>query len=490
MMKKRTWFIFMLILALGAAYFFWNINQPGTEVAATLPDNNKPAQVTLFPDPEKTLYRMSLYLDINDRILYGTSVLTTANTTGQVLSDLWFTIYPDAFQKASTTPAPSSAYYAGFNPAGIEFEEIKVNYQTVDYIKDGVSLQLIPDQDILPGQDIVVEMKWKAQIPRLAYRYGYQDGVYMLGNFYPILNVYDEKAWLTSYNSVFGDPFCFHSADYVVRLNIPEAYSMVSTGSVVETIAEDNGRQSITVASDNTRDFGLVIYYQHQEDQLQSNGRTISIHAPVHANGYADRWLEEAAAILNFYSCTWGSYPYPEFKVVFVPMKGFHGMEYSGLVFMSEDLLAAGSDRQRTRFILAHEIAHQWWYGMVGNDQVREPWLDEGLANWGAYKYLGQNGQDITRFDSAGLNTSLNRELSQMYSRSDYYSTAYTGGESFWFGLEQELGEEKVKQVLRRYLANYRFRMATTSDLLQVIRQEAKRDMDDYFQLWFQQDRE
>ena len=75
-----------------------------------------------------------------------------------------------------------------------------------------------------------------------------------------------------------------------------------------------------------------------------------------------------------------------------------------------------------------------------------------------------------------------------MHSRNDYYSTAYTGGESFWWGLEQELGEEKVMQVLRRYLANYRFQIATSEDLLQVIRQEAHRDMQDYFADWFEHD--
>jgi aminopeptidase N len=122
---------------------------------------------------------------------------------------------------------------------------------------------------------------------------------------------------------------------------------------------------------------------------------------------------------------------------------------------------------------------------LVGNDQIREPWLDEGLANWGAYKYLAQQGQDISSLGKNSPNTDLGRELSQMYSRQDYYLTAYTGGESFWFGLEKELGEEKVKQVLRRYLANYRFEMATTDDLLEAIRQEAHRDMEDYFNQWF-----
>lgn len=483
-MKSKAFFLLVAAAAVCAAGIFFASDQPAQRVNATAA-SVEPKQDILFPSPEKTLYRMSLYLDVNTRTLYGTTLLTTANTSGRVLSDLRFTIYADAFARPDTSPAPSAAYYAGFDPAGIEFEEIRVNHREVDYLKEGVTLHLDLPEDILPGEDITVEMKWKENIPRLAYRYGYQQGAFMLGNFYPALNVYDEQGWRTSYNSVFGDPFCFHCADYIVRLNIPEAYSMVSTGRVVERLAEDNGRQLITAVADKVRDFGLVVYCQYQESARSFNGTRISVHTPVKEQMDCRHLLEEAGAILNFFSCTWGSYPYPELKIAFVPMKGFHGMEYSGLVFLSEDLLNDGEAFERGRFILAHELAHQWWYGLVGNDQIREPWLDEGLANWGAYKYLAQQGQSLPRQRPPQPNTNLARELSQMYSRQDYYLTAYTGGESFWFGLEQELGEEKVKQVLRRYLANYRFRMATTADLLQVIRQEAHCDMEDYFNQWF-----
>lgn len=480
-MGKKFLFVIITVVLVCSGYFFWSSNQPGTQVAATLPAGDQPEITATFPAPEKTLYRMSLYLDINTRTLYGTTVLTTSNTCGQVLSELWFTIYPDAFRNSTATPAPASAYYAGFEPAGIELQEIMVNFKPVDYIREGVSLQLIPAEDILPGQDITVEMKWKAQIPRVAYRYGYKEGVYMLGHFYPALNVYDDGVWRKSYDSAFGDPFCLNCADYLVRLNIPEAYSMVSTGSVVETIAEDNGRQFITVAAENVRDFAMVIAHQYQVLEEAGQGYTVFMHAPVQSDDNLDWMLQETIDILDFFSCTWGSYPYPEYKVVFVPMQGFDGMEYSGIVFLSDELLRPRADREHTRFLLAHETAHQWWYGLVGNDQVREPWLDEGLANWGAYKYLNQQGQAT----KGSGRTNLARELKDMHSRDDYYATAYTGGESFWWGLEQELGEEKVKQVLRSYLANYRFQVATTGDLLQIIQQEAQYDMQEYFNRWF-----
>ena len=125
---------------------------------------------------------------------------------------------------------------------------------------------------------------------------------------------------------------------------------------------------------------------------------------------------------------------------------------------------------------------------MVGNDQAKEPWLDEGLANWSAYKYF----QDVEKIappeDVLKEGVNLGRELRDMYSRQDYYLTAYSGGEAFWFGLEEELGEDEVKGVLRRYLAEYRYKIATSQDLLKIIREEAHRDLESYFRKWFQVD--
>jgi aminopeptidase N len=82
-----------------------------------------------------------------------------------------------------------------------------------------------------------------------------------------------------------------------------------------------------------------------------------------------------------------------------------------------------------------------------------------------------------------GMN--LGKELREMYSRQEYYNTAYTGGEAFWFGLEKELGHETVIKVLRRYLVNYKHKIATTQDLIDIIELEANQDMSGYIYKWF-----
>jgi len=497
-LRKRE--IYLLIFFIGvicAAYFIWMGEEYRSllSTAATVQELPDPSPATasvhssmaypVFPATDTTLYQMGLYLDISDRTLYGSTILQTKNTAGQALNDLWFTVYPNAFRDAKTTPAPAEAYYAGFNEGWMEVEECQVNDKPVEFFLEGVSLQLIMEQDIMPEADIKIELKWQARIPKLAYRYGSKDGVFMLGNFYPTLNVLDEDGWHNSYNSVFGDPFCFNTADYLLRINIPEAYDIASTGINTQTIAEDNGRETYIVEAKNVRDFCLLVMYDYNELREKANSTTLKAYFPGGGDETVSRIIKKSGEILNYYSCKWGSYPYQDFKVAFVPMKGFHGMEYSGLIFLREEFLQPDFDQERSDFILAHEIAHQWWYGMVGNDQLREPWLDEGLANWSAYKYLEAYGGKAPVDRGTEPEVNLARELRDIYSSSDYYLTAYSGGEAFWFGLEKELGEENIDKVLRRYLADYRFKIAATQDLLTVIKKEAHKDMDDYFAKWF-----
>lgn len=492
-MKRYKFYLLSIIIGVFCAgYLIYNgqVDQYDNSALAVAEVQLQDAQLqdydNFFPHPDKTLYQMGLYLDINNKILYGSTILNTENTSGRSLEKLWFTAYPNAFKDSRSSPAPRKAYYEGFDAGWLEFSQIKVNGQISEYILDGVSVHVNLEEEILPEQAITVEMEWKAKIPKVAYRYGIKDNVFMLGNFYPSLNVLSDD-WHNSYNSTFGDPFCLHAANYLVRINTPEAYEVVSTGKVVQTIAEDNGRQTHTIEAHNVRDFSLAILFNYQEINKVTSQANIKAYLPKDKEKMGKKFLQKSADMLNYFSCQFGSYPYEEFKIVFVPMEGFHGMEYSGLIFLRDEFLKPNYDLKHSEYILAHEIAHQWWYGLVGNDQLREPWLDEGLANWSAYKYF-QDIKDRRHTPSPqtiakGMN--LTRELKDIYSTSEYYQIAYNGGEAFWFGLEKEIGTDKVFKALRSYLAEFKHKIATTHDLLEVIEAEANRNMDEYFDKWF-----
>src|SRR5690606_23472940 len=139
---------------------------------------------------------------------------------------------------------------------------------------------------------------------------------FMLGNFYPTLNVLSDD-WHNSYNSVFGDPFCFHAANYLIRLNTPETCKVVATGNVLQALAEDNGRQTHIIQATNVRDFCLAVLFDYQELSKVTSQAAIKAYVPTHKVEMGQKFLKYSADILNYFSCQFGSYPYEEFKLVF-----------------------------------------------------------------------------------------------------------------------------------------------------------------------------
>jgi hypothetical protein len=435
-----------------------------------------------FPRADQTTYQMDLYLDAINRIVYGQSQIKTINTSGRVLGELWLAIYPQAFQDPGSSPAPSAAYAQGFSSGGIQIKQVKVNGVPSEFITEDICMKVMLPSDMLPEEELTVDISWQAEVPRVAYRYGTADGVFMLGHFYPTLNAMSDSGWCRPLNSPFGDPFCLSAASYLVRINLPQDYRLITSGELIASLALDNGRENHLIKAELVRDFSLTACSRYEKLEQAEKNITLKCFLPPDMQAKGREIIKQAGQIVQYYNCLWGTYPYGELSVVVVPMQGFSGMEYAGVVYISEDQL----DHPGVVTLLAHEIAHQWWYGLVGNDQYDEPWLDEGLAEYSATLYINHvQGQDQAQL-SPGIakRVNLDRALPDFVSDEQYRQVAYQGGEDFWLALEQELGRDKVQKILRSYLANYKHQLVTSQDLERVINQEAHRDMSAFFAAW------
>jgi len=476
--------VFLGVLMAAAVFYYNTFIDPTSSKSAEL----KSRQAHTFPS-QQTLYQMGLYLDLPNRTLYGNNAMHLVNNSGQAMDELWLTAYPNAFTYEDDSPASPSAYYDGFNPGGMEFDYFKINGRTVAYETQGIAVRIPLQECIEPGQPFNLEVKYRTRIPRLAYRFGSKDGVFMLSYAYPMLNVLDASGWHKSYNSKYGDPFCLASANYLVRLNLPDGYNFVSPGVVTDALAEDNGRQSFLIKAENIRDFSLVVMYDYKEIGQQVEATNVKCYFPAGVAGPGNGILQQSYEMLSYYSDIFGStYPFSDLKIVFVPMKGVNTSEHSGLIFLSDTMLDSFRQQEYSYFSLAHEISHQWWYGLVGNDQVKEPWLDEGLANWSSYKFLAATrGMKTPASGNSFDRMNLERELKDIKSAQDYSRLAYSGGEDFWFDLEKKVGGRKLDKILQRYVSDFSGSIASAEDVRTIIDQETGRDMSKFYQPWFQQ---
>jgi aminopeptidase N len=195
---------------------------------------------------------------------------------------------------------------------------------------------------------------------------------------------------------------------------------------------------------------------------------TVTAHAPdpvrltvgvqegvrIPARDAADRMARDLVSLSQRY----GAYPWPELHVVITKDVGRSGIEYPTMIF-------EGS----ARFALteSHEEAHQWFYSLVGNDQAREPFLDEALATWAAANV--SNYLDYARGQVA---RGLERDnVGQSMTFWDQHQDSYAEG-VYWRGFQalDALGPpDRVDCALRGYVATNAYGIATTQDLIDAL---------------------
>jgi aminopeptidase N len=165
--------------------------------------------------------------------------------------------------------------------------------------------------------------------------------------------------------------------------------------------------------------------------------------------------LDAAADAVRAYQSRLGAYPYPIYKVV--QSSGGYGMESPGLIW-----IPYGVGSANLRYLVSHETAHQWFYGLVGNDQARQPFADEAAADFLAREITG------TRRSSRCSTGLLDRTI-YSYSSSCYYEIVYIQGGNLLNEARKRMGSTAFWGALRKYVADHRYRLTGTSTLLRAL---------------------
>lgn len=474
----------VVVALLGTAFSLVNLWSGGVGIGSE-PSGGSPS----VSSPRQ--YEIDATLDPLARTVRGQSTLSLTNDKSASFTSLFFHLYPNAFAQVETTPAPVSAYDRGFQPGGIAVFQVTVDGQLTPSEIKGTQLRVDLPAPIKPGQTVRLQMRWTLTVPPAAYRFGSKDGTFMLGNWYPVLAVWDDQGWHLDEYAKIGDPFFSEVADYRVRLCVPTYEVVAATGVLEQEEILNSQTKRLTFKAERVRDFALVVSPDLQVATVLVGQTTVrSYFYPAHrAAGLAA--LTTAAQALDYYSQRFGEYPYQQFSLVEVPMEGFAGMEYPQLTMLSHRQYPGAGTVGDWAALIAHEVAHQWWYGLVGNDQFAEPWLDEALAVYSAQGFM----RDVLSWPVSGGTTvtgkakynsdrqRVGQPLSAFRNQRDYFTYIYNQGAQVWAELERGVGRELTDQILRQYWYQYRYRNATTRNLLEVANSVAGRDLTDFFPL-------
>lgn len=491
--------------------------------ATAVPASTAAGPLATIPAPANTKapgiasYAIQVTLDPEGRDLTGSEVLTYYNATQQPIPDLMLHLYLNAFKSENTIfMKESGGQLRGypFDPkeAGwINVQSIRVQGGApleLEILADGTLARANLPQPIAPGEALKVEIEFQSRLPRIFARTGWVldqrgDPFFLVGQWFPKAGVWMADGW-------HADPFHGNAeffadfGSYDVSITLPADYVTGATGMPGET-RRNGSSQTVSYHAAGVIDFAWVAS-QNLTTVTDTVGVTelVYLFLPEH-DWSADRTLESTALAMERFSDWAGPYPYERLTIVDVPEEGAGagGMEYPTFITVgasdSEKNTGAVGWNDFLSVVTVHEVAHQWWQSMIATDEGREPWLDEGFADYATLRLfvekfgLKYSDENRTAFPQGFLQGRRNSFLRNPdvpmegtawgYGNfGDYVIAAYAKPDMALLTLENVIGKDTMTAILRTYYARYRFAHPTTADFQKVAQEVSGQSLDWFFE--------
>lgn len=422
-------------------------------------------------------YNLKLQIDPGTSMLSGSEQIALSNRTSMALADVALRLYPNFPRDVLGKGGDVRMDVTGAAVAGHESPFVYAAQRTA------VVVPLTPP--LAPGQSATVAISFTATIVP------WRDGSWPLPSYYPMLAVHDGDGWRLDVTD-FADHVYAESARYRAEVQVPSGLRVVASGSTSAVQAHADGSTTYVIHTGPIREFALTVG-DFAVEQALAGDVVVNVYKARGSLLDAAQIGQVAAGALVDFDRRFGRYPYRELDIDLLPYDYDGGDEYPGLIL----LYSAGQVGVGTRYVTAHEVAHQWWYGVVGNDIYREPWLDEALAQYSGIIY----DEDVAGAEVAAAD--WEREVLRRYrgaladgdlpiglpitgypNFNIYYRTIYGKGPLFLRTLRQELGDDMFFKALQIYYQRHRYGVATTDDLRRAFEAAGGRDLGAFFRAW------
>lgn len=465
--------------------------------------------------PPVASYRIEASWDAERKALAGRAAVTFVNRTSRDLPEVVLHLYLNGFRNTRSTlwrglPPPSGSDDFGY----CELKRVALSGGTdltdrVDLAPGGGetedrTLARVPlPVPVPPGGTLVLDVDFESRLPRGLLRTGWKDDFVFAGQWFPKLAKATGDGWRgrpfhpsTEFFADFGD--------YDVTLRLPaEAKGRVAvTGRVVEEADDAGARVKVRARAEDVHDFAFAFSprFEVTRERVAPKGLpavdVLLFLQPDHrlSRGRYLRAAREGLALLGEWL---GPYPYPILTIVDPPTgSGAEAMEYPTLFTGGTTWLTPASSGEPGGLVL-HELAHQWFHGVVATDEVSEAHLDEGLATWisarAATRLLGSPRAVVAAFGVPIPLRALERPLPEgeaqdaldqaVFSRSDpttreswrslddaaVRTNAYSRAALLLESVARTTGEGRFLAAVKEYARRYAFRHPTTRDFLGVV---------------------
>jgi Peptidase family M1 domain len=467
---------------------------------------------------QRAEYSMDVKLDVSTHKVNGSQKLVYYNNSKDTLSKVYYHLFFNAFQPGSMMDVRSRNIADPDARVGDRISKLsdsEIGYQHIESLKqdgkdltwsiEGTVMEVALAKPLLPNSKTTFDMKFEAQVPvqiRRSGRNSKEDIAYSMTQWYPKLAEYDFKGWhayqyvAREFQGVWGD--------FDVKITIDPKFVIGGTGVLQNVDKIGHGYESAGTkvnrpsgdltwhfVAKNVIDFAFAADpdYVHETAQVP-NGPMLHFFYQQ-GEKTTNNWKElknYSIKHFEFMNKTFGKYPYETYSII---QGGDGGMEYPMCTLITGER-SIGS----LVGVMAHEVSHSWYQGVLASNEALYPWMDEGFTDFSSNESMSvMFNQDKSKAHDGSyrgyfalVNSGLQEPISQ---HSDHYNTnraygtaAYSMGTVFLHQLKYVMGEEVFYRAMRRYYNTWKFKHPEPNDFIRIMEKTSGLQLNWYMNYW------
>lgn len=436
-------------------------------------------------------YTLEASLDENAHKVVGKGTIRWLNASSRPADELYVHLYLNAFKNEKTVflRSPFGAGRSGRGAKHWGYIDVRrfavremdgANLWTPETSRAGgdpddeTDVRVPLPRPVAAGETVNVDIEWTSQLPEVVERTGYDHDFHLVGQWFPKLARREPDGTWVHFPFNAQSEFYADFGSYDVTLDVPDAAVVGATGVLVET-RRQGGRRKERYTIDSVHDFAWTAWPEFVERRESVDGVAVRLLYPKGNDANAAATLRAVRHGLAHYGAAYGRYPYPVLTVVHPPASApaAGGMEYPTFITTGSAWYVSLATTFVERLTL-HELAHQWFYGLVATDEHSWPFLDEGLASYAessAMKALVGRGDGLSLLGlsidgdayfrataaAAGHDDIVARPAADFSSFREIGALVYARTATILETLARVYGGNAVARTVGRYARRYRY---------------------------------
>ena len=445
-------------------------------------------------------YHIDVRLVAATRSLDGDITIHYTNHSSDTLSFIWMHCWPNAY-KNDRTAFSEQLLQNGRTDFYFSADDQRGYINRLDFRVDGIEarmedhpqyidiIKVILPKPLPPGGDITLTTPFHVKLPFNFSRGGFTNHSFQITQWYPKPAVYDRSGW---HPIPYLDQGEFYSefGNFDVHITVPKNYVVAATGRLQDSTSADT-TTTLHYYQKNIHDFAWFAdrHFQIKHDTVRlGSGRIIDVYA-YYTSSQAQTWSNATNYIKRavlFRSTLIGEYPFDVVTAVQTKMGSTGGMEYPTITAINTD--DGPKDLDLT---IEHEVGHNWFYAVLGTNERRYPWMDEGINTYYDHRYealhypLTDYSRDLLDLDTRAVEHTDQpiSTSSPVFTETNYYNIAYNKTAIWMKMLEDSLGTILFDSCMKTYFRDWQFKHPYPEDFKAVITTTSGRPLETLFLL-------